>query len=592
VASAAERREELKAVFQQASACTRCPQLAGTRTTVVFGSGNADAELMFVGEAPGANEDKQGLPFVGQAGRLLEQLLNEIGLSRSDVFIANVLKCLRYNAQVQLGDGSWERIGRLVRDRYDGTVMSVDADGKLLPRRVTGWHATPLGGRSVYKLTYRSAKRAGAGRVSIQLTGDHPVLTERGYVRVDELRGSDRIATGQGLSATARDVVYGTLLGDGSISRSRASLTFGHSQRQLDYALFKAALLDELGTVSEERQVAAVAGGEPRYDVVHVRTAAHRALDVVRREFYRPRKVVPKHLAQSLNPRQLAVWFMDDGYTRIRPPRQPLAEIATVGFEDADLQTLLIGLRRLGLPAKASRRRLYFDVSATRELSRMIAPFVPPSMRYKLHPEVEAEVPYDAAAWEIAEQHVIYDDVEIEDITDRQRADTTFFCIDVEETHNFVTAGGVVHNCRPPGNRDPLPQEIESCQEYLYRQLELIEPRVVCTLGNFSTKLLRGDPLGITRLHGRSETRRIGPRTVRLYPLFHPAAALYTPSMLATLREDFARIPDLLALPAPEQPAPEPEPEPEPELVMVAAEVEAEPEVAEEPASDEQLGLF
>src|SRR5262245_48016811 len=93
MASAAERREELKAVFQQASTCTRCPQLASARTTVVFGSGNADADLMFVGEAPGANEDKQGLPFVGQAGRLLEQLLNEIGLTRQDVFIQNTLMC-------------------------------------------------------------------------------------------------------------------------------------------------------------------------------------------------------------------------------------------------------------------------------------------------------------------------------------------------------------------------------------------------------------------------------------------------------------------------------------------------------------------
>ena len=233
MASAAERREELKAVFQQASACTRCPQLASTRATVVFGSGNADAQLMFVGEAPGANEDKQGLPFVGQAGRLLEQLLGEISLTRADVFICNVLKC------------------------------------------------------------------------------------------------------------------------------------------------------------------------------------------------------------------------------------------------------------------------------------------------------------------------------------------------------------------RPPGNRDPLPQEIESCQEYLYRQLQLIEPRVVCTLGNFATKLLRESPMGITRLHGQAEVRQIGPRTVRLYPLYHPAAALYTPSMLATLREDFARIPELLALPAPEQP--------EPELVMVAAaEVEPapepEPELEAPPA--EQLGLF
>ena len=226
--SAAERREELKAVWEQASRCTRCPQLAAGRTTVVFGSGNADADLMFVGEAPGANEDKQGIPFVGQAGRLLDTLLGEIGLTRGDVFVANVLKC------------------------------------------------------------------------------------------------------------------------------------------------------------------------------------------------------------------------------------------------------------------------------------------------------------------------------------------------------------------RPPGNRDPLPQEIDACQDYLFRQLELIEPKVVCTLGNFATKLMRGDPTGITRLHGREELRLIGPRNVRLYPIFHPAAALYTPAMLATLRTDFARLPELLALPAPAQPEPE-----EPELVV------PDPEPAlDEDAAVEQLGLF
>ena len=235
MSTAAERREELKAVWRQASACTRCPQLAATRQTVVFGSGNADADLMFVGEAPGANEDKQGLPFVGQAGRLLETLLGEIGMTRGEVFIANTLLC------------------------------------------------------------------------------------------------------------------------------------------------------------------------------------------------------------------------------------------------------------------------------------------------------------------------------------------------------------------RPPGNRDPLPQEIDNCQDYLFRQLELIEPRVVCTLGNFATKLLRADPgTGITRLHGREELRQIGPRVVRLYPLYHPAAALYTRSMLDVLRADFARIPELLALPVPDQP------EPEPELVVPEPEVVVEIEESEE--RDEphpsQLGLF
>ena len=75
------------------------------------------------------------------------------------------------------------------------------------------------------------------------------------------------------------------------------------------------------------------------------------------------------------------------------------------------------------------------------------------------------------------------------------------------------------------------------------RQVELIEPRVICTLGNFATKLLRGDPTGISRLHGQAEIRVIGSRAVRLYPLFHPAAALYTRSLLETLRADFARLP-------------------------------------------------
>jgi uracil-DNA glycosylase family 4 len=547
---------------------------------------------MFVGEAPGVNEDKQGIPFVGQAGRLLDQLLGEIGMVRGDVFVANVLKCLRYTAQVQLGDGSWERIGRLVRDRYSGTVMSVDSDGQLVQRRVTGWHATPRGNRSVHRLTYRSAKGAGRHRVAIDLTGDHPVLTTRGYVPAAELRPDDPVATGQGLSALARDVVCGTLLGDGSIRAASASLTFGHSLRQLEYAVFKSDLLTELKSRLEARDVAAVAGGPPVYSVVHVRTLAHRALGVLRNQFYRPQKVVPAWIADELNPRMLAFWFMDDGHTRIRPGRQPLAEIATVGFSDADRQVLLRALLRLGLPAKASGGRLYFDTVTTRRLSELIAPYVLPSMRYKLHPEAEATVPFDRGAFEPGPPEVLYDEVDVEEIP--PGPDQTYFCIDVENTHNFVTAGGVVHNCRPPGNRDPLPQEIDACQDYLFRQLELIEPRVVCTLGNFATKLLRGDPgTGITRLHGREEVRRIGPRTVRLFPIYHPAAALYTPSMLEVLRTDFRRLPELLAFDPPPQPEPEPEfepmvPEPEVALAAEAAEPDREPVPVGPPAADRE----
>jgi uracil-DNA glycosylase len=128
--------------------------------------------------------------------------------------------------------------------------------------------------------------------------------------------------------------------------------------------------------------------------------------------------------------------------------------------------------------------------------------------------------------------------------------------------------------CRPPGNRDPQPDEIQSCEPHLFKKIELIEPTVVATLGNFATKLLSGRPLGITRVHGQEQETTIGSRSVLLYPLYHPAAALYTPAMLKVLEADFARLPQLLGRPA------EPVAPPEPELTLVQA----------RPA--EQLGLF
>ena len=99
---------------------------------------------------------------------------------------------------------------------------------------------------------------------------------------------------------------------------------------------------------------------------------------------------------------------------------------------------------------------------------------------------------------------------------------------------------------RPPGNRDPQPEEIEACWPYLEQQVQLIRPRVICTLGNFATKLLSGSPVGITRCCGRPQEREVAGLPVTLYPLFHPAAALRTPSVLERLREDFSRIPALL----------------------------------------------
>jgi DNA polymerase len=135
---------------------------------------------------------------------------------------------------------------------------------------------------------------------------------------------------------------------------------------------------------------------------------------------------------------------------------------------------------------------------------------------------------------------------------------------------------------RPPGNRDPQPFEIQACEPYLFEQVRLIEPKVVCTLGNFATKLLSGSQVGITKVRGTPQLHELGGCPVFLLPLLHPAAALRTPSMKETLRADFATIPGLLAGPAPA-------------LAPGEDEIEAADEMpppAPEPPPADQLGFF
>ncbi|MGQ0385210.1 MAG: uracil-DNA glycosylase family protein [Gammaproteobacteria bacterium] len=119
----------------------------------------------------------------------------------------------------------------------------------------------------------------------------------------------------------------------------------------------------------------------------------------------------------------------------------------------------------------------------------------------------------------------MFDAVEVEDVTDRERTDTTFFCIDVEETHNFVTAGGVVHNCRPPNNRDPSQEESDRCLPYLRRQIELLGPAAILCVGRIAAQRLLGREEALARLRGRVHDFAGVPVVVT----YHPAYLLRSP---------------------------------------------------------------
>ena len=119
---------------------------------------------------------------------------------------------------------------------------------------------------------------------------------------------------------------------------------------------------------------------------------------------------------------------------------------------------------------------------------------------------------------------------------------------DVGITREMIYITNIV-KCRPPENRDPKRVEIAACASWLDRQLQLIQPRVVCTLGNFATRRIRGDQTGIMSLRGRQEKRMLSGYPTTLYPLLHPAAALRSTRNLKFLREDVARLPQILSDP-------------------------------------------
>lgn len=112
-------------------------------------------------------------------------------------------------------------------------------------------------------------------------------------------------------------------------------------------------------------------------------------------------------------------------------------------------------------------------------------------------------------------------------------------------TRAEVYIGNVV-KCRPPENRDPTPEEIEACSPYLMQQIGIIRPRVVCTLGRFATKLLAATDLSMTAVHGKAKPRVLAGVETMVFPVFHPAAALYNPANRQVLVEDFEKLRVLL----------------------------------------------
>jgi uracil-DNA glycosylase family 4 len=162
-------------------------------------------------------------------------------------------------------------------------------------------------------------------------------------------------------------------------------------------------------------------------------------------------------------------------------------------------------------------------------------------MRWKLHPEVEERIPFDESFFQKNELSVtLFDEVEVTPIS-LNGSDKSFYCIDVEDTHNFVTSGGVVRNCRPPNNRSPLPEEIDNCIKFLKKQIEIISPLIIVLLGRTAANgiLPEHKKISLTNLRKYSKENLLLYEGITVSVSYHPSALLRNPGYKDGAKEDF-----------------------------------------------------
>lgn len=381
------RQTTLEEVRQILGDCTRCKLHKG-RKTIVFGSGNPRAALVFVGEGPGADEDEQGLPFVGRAGQLLTRMIEAMGLTRDKVYICNIIKCfISPRVLIYTAEGY-----KPIKDIREGDLV-LTHNGRFRKVTYIRPRETLPQGSEVVRLTVRSEGGGNRRPLNVTVTPEHPFFVNGEWKRAADIHVGDRI-----LALGDRCEVCG----------------------QVFYVRYD----------RYERRVARTCG---RY--CHNRRILHNKAS--------------RDRSQQTMLQQYAEGLRD-------PVKTPSGEY------------------------------VFINVTVTKVEHR------------------------------------------------RTGRNFPLYNIGVEEDESYVVAGLLSHNCRPPGNRNPEPDEIASCEPFLIGQLSAIRPKLICALGTFAAQTLLQTKEPISKLRGRFFSYQ----GIPLLPTFHPAYLLRNPHEKKTAWED------------------------------------------------------
>jgi recombination protein RecA len=420
-------------------------------------------------------EGEMGDSHVGLQARLMSQALRKLtgGLSKSNtvaVFINQLREkigvmygCFSYGTRVLLADGTTEKIGKIVNQRLPVEVLSYDyKKGAVVPKKVVNWFDN---GKTDEFLQVTVGRPMGNGRAQFGATPDHLVRTPTGWKKVKDLVVGENVlqALPHYLSGFQWEALRGTLMGDGCVSPIKsghgARFRYDHCRQQVEYADWKASLF---GNIERGRYVRE--DGVVVYDFQSMPELAELRQSV----YVGGKKVFDDDYLKGLTPLSLALWYMDDACFTVRPKGlqerteggSGRVDICVEAMDEATRKRLIAYLAdtwdlraKLIASGRTAKAVMQFPTKETEKLQALIAPFIHPSMEYKLLPRYRGQFAVEPVFTPMRYELMA---MPVTDIHKKPRTRSMHrFDIEVEGSHNYFVDGVVVHNSPEvtPGGR-------------------------------------------------------------------------------------------------------------------------------------------
>lgn len=473
-------------MLKKPSTCSGC-ELENAKGGFSIPEGTCNNGVLIIGEALGEKELNDGLPFrpYAEAGSTLQTVFKRLKIDRNEFALWNLIACLTWGARVVMPDGSKRRIAELVKENYSGEVLSFNLETQqFIPKKVIKAFRNLRGKRKLYRVSYEGAKNSPRGIVGTTATEEHLFLTSEGWVRADSLNGKLLNIGAEDYRERATSTIIGTMLGDSHIQANSGNLVLTHCKKQLEWLQCKAKVLG-----AKEPRLRS-----NRFLTFTKATASIRSLG---NKFYnrQNKKAVPVDIYDLMTLQAIATWYLDDGYIcdtrynrqRIKIRRKsPLVEFATCSFSKEEVDRLIKSLAKFNIIAYKRLDdklfwRIHLDGENTNKLIKLIGKFVPPSMRYKLG-GIDCEE-YDPLVWEFEGKKAMFSKAIVIEVKPR-REDQFVYCLEIEDTNNFITLAGVTHNCRPPFNNlagaEYEYQAINHCQVHFDQVINHYKNKIKC----------------------------------------------------------------------------------------------------------------